>query len=253
MRWDDDMRATLVRPGGPVAVAGAMRRPLLALSASSSSCSSSCTNVGNLLVLRHAGRRRELAVQVALGAGRARLVLIAVVESLLLAVLGGALALVVAAWVVSILLSTLPVPATPDGLAFRADARVLAFAACVSMVSALLFGLVPAWRATRATSPSCRSSPGRGATAQPASRALAGGMPGRLVGAAARGRGPLRADAAQLTRVDVGFVPDGLLQVSIDTRGAGCGPGQVGALQRRLLDRVAAIPGVRSVGPSGTA
>ena len=50
-----------------------------------------------------------------------------------------------------------------------------------------------------------------------------------------------------LTRVDVGFVPDGLLQVSIDTRGAGYGPGQVGALQRRLLDRVAAIPGVRSV------
>ena len=251
MRWGDDMRTTLVPAGrGLSQLREQYERPLLALSALVVVVLLiTCTNVGNLLVLRHAGRRRELAVRVALGAGRARLVLMYVIESLVLALLGGALALVVASWSVSLLLSTLPVPAPPDGLAFRADARVLAFAACVSMVSALLFGLVPAWRATRSDlSLVLRSSPGRGATQR--SRRLGRWMVACQVALSVLllvGAGLFVQTLRNLARVDVGFVPDGLLQVSIDTRGAGYGPGQVGALQRRLLDRVAAIPGVRSV------
>jgi predicted permease len=251
MRWSDDMRTTLVPAGrGLSQLRERYERPLLALSALVAVVLViTCTNVGNLLVLRHAGRRRELAVRVALGAGRARLVLMYVVESLVLALLGGALALVVASWGVSILLSTLPVPAPPDGLAFRADGRVLAFAACISMVGALLFGLVPAWRATRSDlSLVLRSSPGRGATRQ--SRRLGRSMVACQVALSVLllvGAGLFAQTLGNLTRVDVGFVPDGLLQVSIDTRGAGYGTGQVGALQRRLLDRVAALPGVRSV------
>ena len=251
MRWGDDMRTTLVPAGrGLSQLREQDERPLLALSALVVVVLLiTCTNVGNLLVLRHAGRRRELAVRAALGAGRARLVLMYVIESLVLALLGGALALVVASWGVSILLSTLPVPAPPDGLAFRADARVLAFVACVSMVSALLFGLVPAWRATRSDlSLVLRSSPGRGATQR--SRRLGRWLVACQVALSVLllvGAGLFVQTLRNLTRVDVGFVPDGLLQVSIDTRGAGYGPGQVGALQRRLLDRVAAVPGVRSV------
>ena len=251
MHWGDDMRTTLVPAGrGLSQLREQFERPLLALSALVVVVLLiTCTNVGNLLVLRHAGRRRELAVRVALGAGRARLVLMYVIESLVLAVLGGALALVVASWSVSILLSTLPVPAPPDGLAFRADARVLAFAACVSMVSALLFGLVPAWRATRSDlSLVLRSSAGRGSTQR--SRRLGRWMVACQVALSVLllvGAGLFVQTLRNLTWVDVGFVPDGLLQVSIDTRGAGYGPGQVGALQGRLLDRVAAIPGVRSV------
>ena len=251
MRWGDDMRTTLVPAGrGLSQLREQYERPLLALSALVIVVLLiTCTNVGNLLVLRHAGRRRELAVRVALGAGRGRLVLMYAIESVVLALLGGALALVVASWSVSILLSTLPVPAPPDGLAFHADARVLAFAACVSMVSALLFGLVPAWRATRSDlSLVLRSGPGRGTTqrSRRAGRWLVACQVALsvllLVGA-----GLFVQTLRNLSRVDVGFVPDGLLQVSIDTRGAGYGPGQVGALQRRLLDRVGAIPGVRSV------
>jgi predicted permease len=251
MRWGDDMRTTLVPAGrGLSQLREQYERPLLALSALVVVVLLiTCTNVGNLLVLRHAGRRRELAVRAALGAGRARLVLMYVIESLVLALLGGALALVVASWSVSILLSTLPVPAPPDGLAFRADARVLAFGACVSMLSALLFGLLPAWRATRSDlSLVLRSGSGRGSTqrSRRAGRWLVACQVALsvllLVGA-----GLFVQTLRNLTRVDVGFVPDGLLQVSIDTRGAGYGPGQVGALQRRLLDRVAAVPGVRSV------
>ena len=107
-----------------------------------------CTNVGNLLMLRNAARRRELTVRAALGAGRSRLILQYLVESTLLAVIGCALGLAFAAWGVSLILSMLPLPAIPESLAFHADARILGFAAGVSLFGALLFGLVPAWRAT---------------------------------------------------------------------------------------------------------
>ena len=63
--------------------------------------------------------------------------------------MGGILALVFARWGVSIMLSMLPLAAIPERLAFHADARVLSFAAGVSLVSALVFGLAPAWRATQ--------------------------------------------------------------------------------------------------------
>jgi predicted permease len=251
LQWVDGMHTTLVPAGrGLSQLREQYARPLLALSALVVVVLLiTCTNVGNLLVLRHAGRRRELAVRVALGAGRARLVLMYAIESLILALLGGGLALLIAGWSVSILLSTLPVPAPPDGLAFRVDARVLAFAACVSIGSALLFGLVPAWRATRSDlSLVLRSNPSRGATQR--SRRLGRGLVAGQVALSVLllvGAGLFVQTLRNLTRLDVGFVPDGLLQVSIDTRGAGYGRGQVGALQRRLLDRVGAIPGVRSV------
>ena len=251
MRRTDDMRTTLVPAGrGLSQLREQYERPLLALSALVVVVLLiTCTNVGNLLVLRHAGRRRELAVRVALGAGRARLVLMYAIESLLLAALGGTLALLIAGWGVSVLLATLPMPAPPDGLAFRLDARLLTFAACVSMASALLFGLLPAWRATHGDlGLVLRSSPGRGATQR--SRRLGRWLVACQVALSVLllvGAGLFVQTLRNLTRVDVGFAADGLLQVSIDTRGAGYGRGQVGALQRRLLDRVAAVPGVRSV------
>jgi putative ABC transport system permease protein len=107
-----------------------------------------CTKVGHLLMVRNAARRRELVVRAALGAGRSRLIVQSLVESTLLAVAGCIAGLFFARWGVSIMLSMLPLPAPPGGLAFDADARVVGFAAGVSVLSVLLFGLGPAWRAT---------------------------------------------------------------------------------------------------------
>jgi putative ABC transport system permease protein len=251
MRWSDDMHTTLVPAGrGLSRLRDQYERPLLALSALVVVVLLvTCTNVGNLLVVRNAGRRRELAVRVALGAGRGRLLRMYAVESLVLAVLGGGLALALAAWGVSMVLSMLPVATPPDGLAFRLDARVLAFATAASLVSAFLFGLAPAWRASAGDlSTILRAGTGRGAT-------QAGRRLGRWLVACQVALSVLLLVAAglfvqtlrNLARVDIGFAPDGLLQVSLDTRGAGYGAGQVGPLQRQLLDRVAAVPGVRSV------
>ncbi len=208
-----------------------------------------CSNVGNLLMVRNAARTRELTVRAALGASRSRLVLHYLVESTLLAAVGCALGLIVARWGVSIMLSMLPVPAIPESLTFHADARLLAFAAGVSLLSALLFGLAPAWRATEVDPTAClRSS--LGTTAPRSVRRL-----GRVLVASQVclsvvllvGAGLFVQTLRNLSRQDVGFNPERLLQVSIDTRFAGYGKGQVGDVYRLLLERVAAVPGVQSV------
>ncbi len=184
-----------------------------------------CTNVGNLLMVRNAARTRELTVRAALGASRSRLVLHYLVESTLLAAVGCALGLIVARWGVSIMLSMLPVPVIPESLTFHADARLLAFAAGVSLLSALLFGLAPAWRATEVDPTAClRSS--LGTTAPRSVRRL-----GRVLVASQVclsvvllvGAGLFVQTLRNLSRQDVGFNPDRLLQVSIDTRFAGYG------------------------------
>ncbi len=208
-----------------------------------------CANVGSLMMVRNTARRRELMVRVALGARRSRLVIQYLVESLVLATLGGVLAIAFARWGVSFLLAMLPLSVTPPSLAFAVDARVVGFAAAVSLISGLLFGLVPAWRATQidltgALRQNQDSTPTR--TARRLGRVLVACQVGLsmllLVGA-----GLFLQTLRNLAHVDVGFDPNNLVQVSIDTRGAGYREGQVGPLYRLLLERVSAISGVKSV------
>ena len=225
-------------------------RPLLALSALVIIVLLvTCANVGNLLVVRHAGRRRELAVRVALGASRGRLISMYLAESVVLATAGGALGLLLARWGVSVVLAMLPVAVPPAALALRADARVIAFVAGVSMASALLFGLLPAWRgAADDLAAVLRSGLGKGATT--GGRRLDRWLVGCQVGLSVlllAGAGLFVQTVRNLARLDVGFDADRLLQISLDTRRAGYGRGQVGPLQARLLERVAQVPGVRSV------
>jgi predicted permease len=142
----------------------------------------------------------------------------------------------------------LPITAIPASLTFQADGRVLGFAALLSLVSALLFGLAPAWRASRVDVTALRSTHGATAT-------VSGRRSGRLLVACQVGlsvvllvgAGLFLQTLRNLAHVDLGFNPDNLLQVSIDTRGAGYREGQVGPVSRLLLERIAAIPGVTSV------
>src|SRR6266542_1803365 len=249
--WEDQTRIELLEAGkGLSQLRTLYERPLLALTVLVTLVLLiTCTNVGNLLMVRNSARRRELAVRAALGASRSRLVLQYLVESAVLAAMGGLLALVFARWGVSIMLSMLPLAAIPDGLVFRADGRVLGFAAGLSLLCALLFGLAPAWRATQVDL-TAGLRPSQGSTPTGSARRLRHSLVACQVGLSVLllvGAGLFVQTLQNIVRVDVGFNPDGLLQVSVDARAIGYVRGQVGSLYRLLSERVSAIPGVRSV------
>jgi predicted permease len=108
-----------------------------------------CANVASLLIARAAARQKEIAVRLSLGASRGRIVSQLLVESLLLAGLGGALGLVVSAWTTKSLLGFLPTSDTPHVISGALDARMLLFTFVLSLATGLLFGVVPALRSTK--------------------------------------------------------------------------------------------------------
>jgi len=107
-----------------------------------------CVNIANLLLARASGRRREMAIRLALGAGRRRLIAQLLTESLLLSFLGGAIALIVVASVMKLLIGFLP-PGIPRLNEIGISAPVLGFVFLISTVTGLLFGLVPALQTSR--------------------------------------------------------------------------------------------------------
>jgi predicted permease len=108
-----------------------------------------CANVANLLIARATTRQKEISIRIALGAGRLRIVRQLLVESLLLALGGGALAVLAAAWTGQALLSFLPSDPQAAGVAADPDSRVLLFTLGLSVVTGVLFGLFPALQSTR--------------------------------------------------------------------------------------------------------
>jgi predicted permease len=209
-----------------------------------------CTNIGTLLMVRNSARTRELAVRVSLGARRSRLITQLLVESAVLAAVGGALAILVARGGVSVILSMLP--AAPVALEFQIDWRVLTFAAGVSLLCTLLFAVAPAWRATQVNlTASLRA--GQGTTMSRGTRRLGKILLAGQVGLSVvllAGGGLFLQTIRNLTRADPGFDSRTLLQVVVDTQGSAYRHGQVGNLYRLLIERLTAIPGVLSASGS---
>jgi predicted permease len=209
-----------------------------------------CANVANLLLARATARQKEIGVRLALGASRWRLIRQLLTESVLLAVLGGALGILFALWIKDGLL----VATDWGGRGMRAlephlDLRVLGFTFALSLLTGIVFGLVPAWRATKVDlAPSLKDS-GRGSSA--ASRSLL--SRGLVVIQVALsllllvGAGLFLRTLINLQRVEPGFNTRNLLLFGVEPGLIGYKDEKLAQLYQQMSERLEAVPGVQAV------
>jgi putative ABC transport system permease protein len=207
-----------------------------------------CANVANLLLVRASARQKEMAVRVALGAHRLRIVRQLLTESALLAALGAALGILLALWGTSFIATQLPdgVPRLQEA---GVDARVLAFTLAVSLLTVLLFGLAPALQASRPNLTEGLKEGGRGASGH--RQRLRGAL---VVGEVAltltllAGAGLLIQSFRRVLQVDPGFRAQNLLTMQISVNNPD--GRQVANFFAQLQQNVGGLPGVKSVAVS---
>lgn len=209
-----------------------------------------CVNVANLLLARVAAREGELAVRAALGAGRCRLLQQLLTESLLLALLGGAAGVLLASFLVDALLGLQP-EGIPRLAEVQVNLRVIAFTAGLSVLTGVLFGVVPALQSTRRTTAQALREGSRGIVAGMRGRMRGGLVVGQLALAMVllAGAGLLIRSFARLRQVDPGFRTNGALSFRLSLpESIYKEDAQLVAFHDELRVRLAALPGVNSVG-----
>jgi putative ABC transport system permease protein len=210
-------------------------------------------NIASLALARATGRQKEMAVRAALGAGQLRLVQQSLTESFLLAGLGGAFGLLTAFWADDLLVTLLSRNGTPLALSLHPDALVFAFAAGVAILSGILFGSAPAWRAARTDLNAEIKGSGTTVADPVAKRRPRWGLLKQLVAVQVAmslvmlvGAGMLVRSLQKLENVEPGFDPTKVLLVAVDPTLAGYQGPRLMNLYRELAVAVSEVPGVRS-------
>ncbi|HUF76011.1 MAG TPA: FtsX-like permease family protein, partial [Longimicrobiales bacterium] len=206
-----------------------------------------CTNVANLLLARGTAREGEFAVRVAMGAAGGTILRQLLTESVVLSALGGLLGLGFAAWGTDALLAL--APATLPGVErVGVDASVLAFAALTTLLTGVVFGTFPAWRASRAdVYASVRSSTGGSVRGRLRSGLVVGQVALAMV--LLTGAGLMLESFERLNRVDLGYEAEGVLAVRMGLPASrfATGADRI-AYYEELVARLDALPGVSSAG-----
>jgi putative ABC transport system permease protein len=208
-----------------------------------------CANVANVLLARALARRHEIAVRLAIGASRFRLIRQLLTESLVLSLLGAALGALFARWASRLLLYELSSRTTQVSLDLSLDWRILAFTTSVAFLSALLFGAAPALRSTNKHTPSAlhggvRSVTGAGSRSQ-LEKVLAT-LQVALSLVLVFGASLFVRSFASLLTVETGFDRQNVLIVSLDLQRTKARPDQRATIYDQVLESVRAVPGVES-------
>jgi len=209
-----------------------------------------CANLANLLVARATVRRKEIAMRLALGAGRWRIARQMLVESLMLSLSGGALGLLLAAGLLPVLVGFLPSDIGADALHTNPDARALAFTLAISLLTGVIFGLLPAF----------------GSTGAGLIEAIKGGVSDSVSAPRVRqalvvaqvalslllliGCGLFARSLYNLLGQDTGFPVERLVTFSVNARSSGYSSPEAIALYRRLQDQLRLVPEIRSASMS---
>ncbi len=209
-----------------------------------------CVNLANMLLARSSVRQREMAVRSALGAGRRRLIRQTLVETVLLAGLGGIVALAIVYWTIPALLALAPADLPRIG-EVRPDVSVLFFTFALSLATGVVIGIVPALAGTRPALQATLQASGRGSTAGRGQRRLRSGLVVAEVALAVvltLGAGLLIRSFLSVLAIDPGFRPDHLLTMQIAIPQNYRTADERRALYDKLFSRLDALPGVTASG-----
>ena len=214
-----------------------------------------CANVANLLLARASGRQKEIAVRIAMGASRKRLIRQLLTESMLISIIGGVLGLVLAVWGIKLLIASLPpaiINSVPLMREVNIDIRVLIFTTLISLFTGIIFGLAPALQASR---------PDLNETLKEGSRGVAGGVNRQRMGGALVVSevalalillicaGLFINSFVRLQQVDPGFNTENILAMDVALSPSRYDDEvKIGAFYKQLLEKIGNLPGVVSTG-----
>jgi predicted permease len=216
-----------------------------------------CANVANLLIARATARQREISIRLAMGASRLRLIRQLLVESLLLALGGGMLGLLIAEWTGEALLKFLPSDPSMMGISSQPDGRVLLFALALSVITGILFGIFPSLQATKAELASTLKDQ--------ASGVVGGGLAhlrlrkSLVVTQVALslmlliGAGLFARSLYNVKNIDAGFHTDHLITFAVQPSLNGYSQERMRSLFERLQENIARLPGIRTSSMAETA
>jgi predicted permease len=213
-----------------------------------------CTNVANLLLARSAARQREIAIRVALGASRGQIMRQLLIESLILAIAGGASGLLLSMWLTRGLVRFLPYDPTAIALSTTPDTRVLLFTTVVTLATAIVFGLIPAFRGSAVPASSTLKEEAGSVTGGQGHvrlRKVFVGLQVALSSMLLIGAGLFVRTLDNLRKVDLGFNTENVAMFGVRPA-TQYDDARKGYMLRSLMEGLAAVPGVKAVGANSS-